>query len=488
MSKVVKKPGGESSGRSASEVLDPLINTSEAADNEGAGGVSVGIVGCGRGGAALLDVLKDNDRVKVVWVADKDPGAKGIGLARELGIPVLKDFREVVETGVDVIIDATGSDDVSREIQRLKGPETELVGGASSKLMWRLGIERKKRYEKEQRRLTENECIQNLSLIMESIHSVNDMAHAIVDYATRLTKTSAGLMAVFGGEGETALVASKGCGGMFMHEKHRQEASARDLHEDEPEGVIRTAPVPGERRIFNTIIKREGMRTVLSAPLTSHGKIVGILQVADSARRRFDPEEVSLFSLLTLYAGTAVRKVGLIEEIRSFGRIDGLTGLYNRRYFMEQFDREVQRGVRHKRNLSLVVMDLDDDGLGHIESNRLLAVTARQLAKSIRTTDTAARIGDNRFCILAPETEKGGAETLARRLLEELSLLPPLREAKRRSRSRLKAGVATFPADGRSWSDLAYKAGSTLKGIRLAARDGHRSEGLRSTPSGRASS
>jgi transcriptional regulator with PAS, ATPase and Fis domain len=110
------------------------------------------VVGAGKGGRALLEMFSGDPTVTILGIADANPWAPGLDLARRLDIPVATDLRAMIaDPRLDLIIDVTGNPEVSREIERLKPPHTEVMGGASAKFMWDLLAERKRSGELEDR-------------------------------------------------------------------------------------------------------------------------------------------------------------------------------------------------------------------------------------------------------------------------------------------------------------------------------------------------
>jgi transcriptional regulator with PAS, ATPase and Fis domain len=106
------------------------------------------IVGAGKGGRALLEMFVGDPTVSILGVADLNPWAPGIELARRLNIPVTTDFREVVaDPRADLIIDVTGNPDVQQNILGLKPPTTEVIGGIGARFVWDLLAERKRSEE-----------------------------------------------------------------------------------------------------------------------------------------------------------------------------------------------------------------------------------------------------------------------------------------------------------------------------------------------------
>ncbi len=110
---------------------------------------------------------------------------------------------------------------------------------------------------------------------------------------------------------------------------------------------------------------------------------------------------------------------------------DGLTGLYNQRFFRETIVREFERARRYQRPLSLLLMDLDgfksiNDTCGHPEGDRTLIQISQILLQGVRFVDIVSRIGGDEFAILLPETEIKSAVRLADRLLKEIRKNPLL--------------------------------------------------------------
>ena len=101
--------------------------------------------------------------------------------------------------------------------------------------------------------------------------------------------------------------------------------------------------------------------------------------------------------------------------------IDPLTGLGNARQLKTRLSYEITRHQRHRRRLTLFVLDLDgfktvNDRFGHAAGDEVLREVARQLQRTCRDQDTVVRQGGDEFCVLAPETGWREAERLAERL------------------------------------------------------------------------
>ena len=121
----------------------------------------------------------------------------------------------------------------------------------------------------------------------------------------------------------------------------------------------------------------------------------------------------------------AIERARLLNALRGLSLIDQLTGLYNRRGFMTLADQQVKLAIRTKRNLMLVLADVDglkavNDGFGHREGDLALIKTAEILKKAFRKSDVIARIGGDEFALLAIEASKDSHELLRERIRQNL--------------------------------------------------------------------
>ena len=99
----------------------------------------VAILGAGRGGAALLDLLHLIPSIEIIGISDRDPAAPGLTRAKNLRIPVAHRVEELVYNhGVNLIMDVTGDPEVERFVQIHKRPETEVLSGSTARLLWEL--------------------------------------------------------------------------------------------------------------------------------------------------------------------------------------------------------------------------------------------------------------------------------------------------------------------------------------------------------------
>ena len=102
-------------------------------------GTHVAIIGAGRGGTALMEIFATDPLVQIVGVAEIQANAPGVALAKQLGIPVTRDYRRLLELErVDLIIDVSGNAKVWELLQDFHRMGVTIIGGASAKFMWEL--------------------------------------------------------------------------------------------------------------------------------------------------------------------------------------------------------------------------------------------------------------------------------------------------------------------------------------------------------------
>ena len=156
------------------------------------------------------------------------------------------------------------------------------------------------------------------------------------------------------------------------------------------------------------------------------------------------------------------------EEARSLMAHDSLTGLYNRSYFDDFVQRQVAQAVRAKRQMSLVMIDVDrlkavNDRHGHRVGDDLIRFVAQALNQCVRASDAACRYGGDEFVVVLSVASPEQAAIFSGRLLEllaasegDLQPLPPWAPAS------ISIGVATCPDDGTTVEELVNRADARL--------------------------
>ncbi|MCP4202861.1 MAG: diguanylate cyclase [bacterium] len=181
----------------------------------------------------------------------------------------------------------------------------------------------------------------------------------------------------------------------------------------------------------------------------------------------FDPR-VALVS----YSIEAQRKLGkpidieihLGEPRRDHSDRDELTGLANSESFSESLGRELHRGERFNRPVSLLMIDIDNfehynECNGRESGDRALATIGRILGESLRVDDGKTRLGGKEFALTLPATPKVAAAQVAERIREQVELQYfPGEDHQPGGKLTVRVGVATFPGDARNAAELLRQA------------------------------
>lgn len=147
---------------------------------------------------------------------------------------------------------------------------------------------------------------------------------------------------------------------------------------------------------------------------------------------------------------------------------DCLTGLYNRRYFEEALEREVQRAQRLQYPLALLMLDIDhfkvlNDRYGHQVGDEVLRWVAMTLRLNLRSLDTAARYGGEEFAALLPGSDAAAAEAVAERLrLAVQQIRPPVNHHSLPSIVTVSVGAAVYPDQASNPIELVARADEAM--------------------------
>lgn len=165
----------------------------------------------------------------------------------------------------------------------------------------------------------------------------------------------------------------------------------------------------------------------------------------------------------------------LQQELTLMANTDPLTGLLNRRRFMDCAGAEFSRAQRYQRELSMVMLDIDhfkniNDTRGHLVGDQVIKAMARNMQTLLRTSDWPARWGGEEFAILMPETALDGATILAERLRAELATLV-VATADGPLQFTVSAGVASRTEDDHHFMAVMERADAALYAAKHAGRN-----------------
>jgi diguanylate cyclase (GGDEF)-like protein len=259
-----------------------------------------------------------------------------------------------------------------------------------------------------EKRAKERELLAKMTRELTASLNLRDVLQAVVNRALDLGDADA----------VTVFVRNRDTGELT---NYRVSASATgrlaELPPPRPQGLTQTVARTGEPAFVADAPhhplygdqSRSDLGAIASLPLRIEGEVVGVMNVGYSVPHVFDDEEIRLLNSLADVAALAVRNAALHERISQMAVTDELTGLPNRRRFLEMVRTEMQRARRYERPLTIVMLDLDhlkqiNDEHGHAAGDAMLRGVAQSLRACVRDTDLPARLGGDEFAILLPET------------------------------------------------------------------------------------
>ena len=146
----------------------------------------VAILGAGRGGLALLDLLHHIPSIEIVGIADRNPAAPGLERARELRIPVTTNMPDLIGNhGVSLMMDVTGDPEMETYLHANKPPTADILSGSASRLLWELVLHEAK-LEAE---LLQSEKLAGIGSFAAGIaHDINNPLQLILGLAENLAE------------------------------------------------------------------------------------------------------------------------------------------------------------------------------------------------------------------------------------------------------------------------------------------------------------
>jgi diguanylate cyclase (GGDEF)-like protein len=215
-------------------------------------------------------------------------------------------------------------------------------------------------------------------------------------------------------------------------------------------------------------------------PLLYHAnnrqQVLGVLCIGKPHIRPRD--EKLTFQMVTNFGSLAMSNAWNLKILRSAAHHDGLTGLLNKRHFLEEVaTKSFVKCEKSGKPLSIFIFDIDhfktyNDTNGHPAGDELLRSMGRMLKRAARPDDHVARYGGEEFVIAMPDTDKEAALRLAEAVRQTIEDEPfPHREKQPAGKVSISGGIATFPGDGAGVLELIQRADEALYKSKKAGRN-----------------
>lgn len=216
----------------------------------------------------------------------------------------------------------------------------------------------------------------------------------------------------------------------------------------------------------------------ISIPLIAVEKQpIGLLNLSRKKNNGFSEHEVSLLKNISEQIAKVIDKSLLFHHTRELTITDELTGIYNRRYFNQRYEREILRAKRYGRTVTVVMVDIDhfkvyNDTHGHLKGDELLKTFCSLLDSIIRKADILARYGGEEFVLILPEIKKQKAIQAAEKFRRAIEKHKFDGEASQpNGKITISLGLATYPTDASDSKSLLEIADQSLYAVKSSVRN-----------------
>jgi diguanylate cyclase (GGDEF)-like protein len=211
----------------------------------------------------------------------------------------------------------------------------------------------------------------------------------------------------------------------------------------------------------------------LCIPLVSFGQTLGVLALDSAQADAFrDGDQQSLESVADICA-TAIQNAHYVERVKQLAYLDGLTGIFNRRFFELRIMEEIERARRYETGMAVIMADIDqfkrlNDEFGHVLGDEVLRQTSSLFHQQLRKVDVVCRYGGEEFGILLTQVNTDQALAVAEKLRKMVEgwQFPGVPRT-----VTISAGAAVFPDHGTSRDELVRAADSALYAAKQLGRN-----------------
>ncbi len=234
-----------------------------------------------------------------------------------------------------------------------------------------------------------------------------------------------------------------------------------------------------DTRFSNRIDDMTQIKThsIACIPVRGREGVLGVIELINCPQPlRFEEEDLFLLQALADYAAIAIENARHVQKIHELTITDDCTKLFNARHLYNVLDAEIHRSTRYNYEFSLVFIDMDhfkdvNDVHGHLVGSKLLAELGQAIQQHLRLIDIAFRYGGDEFVIMLPQTPKGAAINVAKRLRNLITKRTYLKEEGINLRLTASFGLASFPVDATDKAQLISLADTAMYEVKKECRD-----------------
>jgi len=228
-----------------------------------------------------------------------------------------------------------------------------------------------------------------------------------------------------------------------------------------------TRSVPGFAGFFDETASR------MCIPLVSFGQTLGALVLDSAEPGAFNPTDVQSLESVADICSNAIQNAHYVERVKQLAYLDGLTGIFNRRFFELRIAEEIERARRFGAGMAVIMVDIDqfkrlNDEFGHLLGDEVLRQVSSIFHQQLRKIDVVCRFGGEEFAILLSQTNPQHAYAVSeklRRLVESWQFPGVPRPV------TISAGAASYPEHGTTRDELVKAADSALYAAKQGGRN-----------------
>ena len=259
-------------------------------------------------------------------------------------------------------------------------------------------------------------------------------------------------------------------GSVYATEKPRleEELATWILENKKP---IRYTRGQKEKKIIE-FSRKEGMlgstQSFLMVPLLVGENILGVIRLNSKKSDAYQEYDQDVMTTLANQTAITLENAMMVQQMQAMAERDGLTGVYNHRYFQQKLSEELTKAERYNKDLSLIMLDVDhfkkfNDTYGHMEGDKVLRTVAEVIQATVRNkVDVVARYGGEEFVIILPEADGNVGKELAERVRKNIEAYLFENSSKGIYRVTVSLGVASYPFDAREQRTLIQNADLAL--------------------------
>lgn len=217
----------------------------------------------------------------------------------------------------------------------------------------------------------------------------------------------------------------------------------------------------------------EESASCICIPLVSFGQTLGILALDSVLPDAFRDGDLQSLESVADICATAIQNAHYVERVKQLAYLDGLTGIFNRRFFELRIMEEIERARRYNTSMAVIMADIDhfkrlNDEFGHVLGDEVLRQVSSLFQQQVRMIDVVCRYGGEEFVVLLTQANSEQAVLIAEKLRKAVASwqFPGVPCA-----VTVSAGVAAFPEHGATRNALVKAADAALYAAKQAGRN-----------------